>query len=218
MQAPKTRSAAICRLPGRLFFRCDFRPESLADGTRLAVSDCTNGIGFALRATFALRASNRFFFVEGVMKRILLHTLLTAGFFLLASGSAFAQRHPGWPTGPASGGSTGGHEQARQIEPGRIEQAPAIGNDVRPGEHPFYGTDRGHDNDWRYNFNDGRWWYWTPGNAWAYYNDGRWQDYSEAVPYTTNYRGPAAPVGWYWNDSQKRYYWFDGTNLTAAQQ
>jgi hypothetical protein len=42
-------------------------------------------------------------------------------------------------------------------------------------------------------------------------------DYS-AVPYTTNYRGPTAPVGWYWNDSQKRYYWFDGTTLAAAQQ
>ena len=99
---------------------------------------------------------------------------------------------------------------------------PALGNEARNaghGEHPFYGNDRAGENDWRYGFNDGRWWYWTPLGAWAYWNDGRWQDYSSsAVPYSTNYRGPTAPTGWYWNDSQKRYYWFDGTNLTAAQQ
>lgn len=149
------------------------------------------------------------------MKRILFHTLLTAGFFLLASGSAFAQRHPGWPTAPLSGGSNSG--QARPAFPDHAEQAPAIRSEIAPSEHPFYGNNRGHENEWRYRYNDGRWWYWTPGNAWSYWNDGQWTDYS-AVPYTTNYRGPTAPVGWYWNDSQKRYYWFDGTTLAAAQQ
>lgn len=158
------------------------------------------------------------------MKRILLNGLFAVGFLLFASGNAFAQRHSGFPGGSLNAG--GGHENA--VGPARTEQAPAIRNDVRGnqpaermnergGEHPFYGNDRGGENDWRYRFNDGRWWYWTPLGAWAYWNDGRWADYSD-VPYTTNYRGPAAPVGWYWNDSQKRYYWFDGTNLTAAQQ
>jgi hypothetical protein len=158
------------------------------------------------------------FFVEGVMKRILLETLLTAGFFLFAGGNAFAQRHPGWPTGPLNGG-TANTEQAPAVRSEVRANQPEIRND-RPLEHPFYSNDRGRDNDWRYKYNDNRWWYWTPGNVWSYWNDGRWQDYADAgaVPYTTNYRGPAAPVGWYWNDSQKRYYWFDGTNLTAAQQ
>lgn len=162
------------------------------------------------------------------MKRMLLNTLLTAGFFFLASGIAFAQRHPGWPTGPASGGASGGHEQARQVAPGRIS-SPAVRPEVRNesgirnermnGEHPFYGNDRGRGNDWRYTFDDGRWWYWTPLGAWAYWDDGRWMDYSEAVPYTANYRGPmTAPTGWYWNSSVKQWFWFDGTNLTPAQQ
>ncbi len=190
------------------------------------------------------------------MKRMLFHTLLATGLFLLASGNAFAQRHAGGgghegiaPHGPANAIGPAHIEQgpANAVGPARVEQGPAnavgpadveqgpavrsdvrtnqpaIRNDVRnndrPNEHPFYRNDRGHDNDWRYGFHDNRWWYWTPGNAWAYWNDGRWQDYSDtAVPYATNYRGPTAPVGWYWNDSQKRYYWFDGTNLTAAQQ
>jgi hypothetical protein len=165
------------------------------------------------------------------MKRMLFHTLLTAGLFLLASGNAFAQRHEG------GGGREGGAPRgpANAVGPAHVEQGPAVRSDVgtnqpairndvrnndRPNEHPFYGKDHGHDNDWRYGFHDNRWWYWLPGNGWAYWNDGRWQDYADSsvVPYTTNYRGPAAPVGWYWNDSQKRYYWFDGSNLTAAQQ
>jgi len=139
------------------------------------------------------------------MKRIILGALLAAGLVLLGSENAFAQRHPGWPSGPLNAGSA------------PVERAPSIRSE-RPLEHPFYGTDRGNDNDWRYSYNDNRWWYWTPLGAWAYWNDGRWQDYSTAVPYTTNYRGPTAPTGWYWNNDQKRYYWFDGTTLTAAQQ
>ena len=169
------------------------------------------------------------------MKRILFHTLLTAGFFLLVSGNAFAQRRDGGVggalRGPANAVGPAVRNEAPAIRneapavrneaPAIRNEAPAIRNDIgnRPATHPFYGNDRGNENDWRYGYHDNRWWYWTPGNAWAYWNDGRWQDYSDAaVPYTTNYRGPTAPVGWYWNDSQKRYYWFDGTNLTAAQQ
>jgi hypothetical protein len=150
---------------------------------------------------------------------MLFHTLLTAGFFFLASGNAFAQRHPGWPSGPLNAGGPTNVEPAPAVRSEARTNQPAIRND-RPLEHPFYGNDRGPDNDWRYNYNGGRWWYWTPGNAWAYWNDGRWQDYADtaAVPYTTNYRGPTAPTGWYWNDNQKRYYWFDGTTLTAAQR
>jgi len=161
------------------------------------------------------------------MKRILFHTLLTAGLFLLASGNAFAQRHDG---GGGSRESGAPHGQTNAVGPAHVEQGPAVRSEVQTNQpairnygannHPSYGNEQGHDNEWRYGFHDNRWWYWTAANAWAYWNDGRWQDYadSNAVPYTTNYRGPAAPVGWYWNDSQKRYYWFDGTNLTAAQQ
>lgn len=30
------------------------------------------------------------------------------------------------------------------------------------------------ENQWRYRFYDGRWWYWTANNQWSYYNGRRW--------------------------------------------
>lgn len=76
--------------------------------------------------------------------------------------------------------------------------------------------------DWRYNFHNNRWWYWTPENKLMYWNDGRWQDYTAdagPVSYTSNYRGPMNsndPSGWYWRDSDKRWYLFDGKTLKPA--
>lgn len=156
------------------------------------------------------------------MKRILMHTLLTAGLFLLASNSAFAQRHRGWPEGTLN---PGGGEPAPAIRSEIPGNAPAIRNEIpgnRPaianegGAHPFYNNERGGENEWRYRYNDNRWWYWTALGGWAYWNDGRWVDYNQ--PYTTYYRGATAPAGWYWSNDQHRWYWFDGATLSAAPQ
>jgi hypothetical protein len=35
--------------------------------------------------------------------------------------------------------------------------------------------------DWRYLWNDGCWWYWTPQNRWMWYRDGRWLPYDGTV-------------------------------------
>ena len=41
---------------------------------------------------------------------------------------------------------------------------------------------------WRYRWDNGRWWYWTPQNRWMWYTDnGGWVDYDSAVPYSTGY-------------------------------
>jgi hypothetical protein len=31
--------------------------------------------------------------------------------------------------------------------------------------------------DWRYQWFEGRWWYWMPDSRWAYYQDHRWNDF-----------------------------------------
>ena len=157
------------------------------------------------------------------MKRIILSSMLTVGLVFLAGNSAFAQRRGGGERRA----NIGGAGPAVQNAPAVRNEAPAIRNDVRTGpaiandqhgEHPFYGNDHGHDNDWRYTWNGGHWWYWTPLNAWAYWNDNRWSDYSQ--PYTTYYRGATttAPNGWYWSNDQHQWFWFNGSTLQAAQQ
>jgi hypothetical protein len=47
---------------------------------------------------------------------------------------------------------------------------------------------------WRYRWDNGRWWFWTPQNRWMRYgNDGRWMDYGNAYvvqrPILENYSG-----------------------------
>ena len=36
------------------------------------------------------------------------------------------------------------------------------------------------ENVWRYQFYNGRWWYWTPRDQWAFYDGGRWVTLSRA--------------------------------------
>jgi hypothetical protein len=31
---------------------------------------------------------------------------------------------------------------------------------------------------WRYTFHNGEWWYWLPANRWVYWRDNRWNDYN----------------------------------------
>jgi hypothetical protein len=63
---------------------------------------------------------------------------------------------------------------------------------------------------WRYRFDNGRWWYWTPNNTWMWYNGQQWTSFPQpgnsgpAVPSSANgiggfpLNGPtstAAPAG-----------------------
>jgi hypothetical protein len=41
------------------------------------------------------------------------------------------------------------------------------------------------DNQWRYRFYNGVWWYWLPENRWVYWSNGAWLDYN---PVTVNYQ------------------------------
>jgi hypothetical protein len=60
----------------------------------------------------------------------------------------------------------------------------------------FKDSKEGHD-DWRYRFDNGRWWFWGPGDRWMWYGDnGRWLDYGNAYvvrrPILENFSG--API------------------------
>jgi hypothetical protein len=37
------------------------------------------------------------------------------------------------------------------------------------------------DNQWRYTFYNGMWWYWLPERRWVYWRDNHWNDYRPAV-------------------------------------
>ncbi len=64
------------------------------------------------------------------------------------------------------------------------------------------GGDRGE--RWRFRFDNGRWWYWSPENRWSYYDNGNWSEY-QGPAYTANYAPEtsggttdcAAPAGGY---------------------
>jgi hypothetical protein len=71
---------------------------------------------------------------------------------------------------------------------------------------------------WRYRWDNGRWWYWTPQNRWMWYSDnGGWVDYAgplysgEALPYTAAYGSYAVPSGgYYYYPGYPGYYWYGG--------
>ena len=69
---------------------------------------------------------------------------------------------------------------------------------------------RGSPDPWRYRFENGRWWYWTPQNQWMWYGDNGWVAYDTAVPYTAAYGAYPVPVpvpstGFYYPG-----YWYGG--------
>ncbi len=47
------------------------------------------------------------------------------------------------------------------------------------------------DQQWRFTFHNGEWWYWLPANRWVYWRDNRWNDYD---PQTFTYRSAASVV------------------------
>jgi hypothetical protein len=58
---------------------------------------------------------------------------------------------------------------------------------------PEFSGDKGKDN-WRYRWDNGRWWFWGPGDQWMWYgDDGRWLNYNNAYvvnrPILENFSG-----------------------------
>ena len=50
---------------------------------------------------------------------------------------------------------------------------------------------------WRYRWQDGRWWYWTPAKRWMWYGDGQWVYFEPTpAPYTVHQPGYVYP-GYY---------------------
>ncbi len=61
---------------------------------------------------------------------------------------------------------------------------------------------------WRYRWDNGRWWYWTPQNRWMWYTDnGGWVDYDSAVPYSTGYGAYEVPSTGYYYPNYGTYYY-----------
>ena len=60
---------------------------------------------------------------------------------------------------------------------------------------------------WRYRFENGRWWYWTPQNHWMWYGDNGWVNYDSAIPYTTGYGSYEVPSGGYVYPNYGTYYY-----------
>jgi hypothetical protein len=48
------------------------------------------------------------------------------------------------------------------------------------------GAMSGQDNQWRYRWHSGRWWYWTPSNNWVVWVDNNWQPYAPGMFGTTS--------------------------------
>jgi hypothetical protein len=75
---------------------------------------------------------------------------------------------------------------------------------------------------WRFTYNNGEWWYWTPQNNWMYYRDNTWNSY-DASAYRTNrstsgYRGtPDRSRTSFYTDENGRHYRRDYTPISPSQ-
>ena len=58
--------------------------------------------------------------------------------------------------------------------------------DTRPRGQP--------ENAWRYEFYNGRWWYWAPDDRWAFYNGRRWVTFSPPARAASSRRDGPTPV------------------------
>ncbi len=78
-----------------------------------------------------------------------------------------------WTQNNASGNQAGS-KYWKQPTNKSGQQGPIVQQKFDSHKHPdFMGGSGIHDN-WRYRWNNGRWWFWAPDNRWAWYNDGRW--------------------------------------------
>jgi hypothetical protein len=59
-------------------------------------------------------------------------------------------------------------------------------------------------NQWRYTFHNGEWWYWLPTNRGVYWRDSRWNDYKRETYISPRFAGIIAAArvrSSYWNDA-----------------
>jgi hypothetical protein len=101
------------------------------------------------------------------------------------------------------------------VKPGseaRINVAPSP--PVNPGVQAdprvsFNVTGDNRPDQWRYRWDNGRWWYWTPANRWMWYSpDGGWVNFDTAVPYSAGYGSYEVPsTGYYYYPSYGAYYY-----------
>ncbi len=98
-------------------------------------------------------------------------------------------------TGPSNGGAGANIGGGANIGPNAGVGANANAGTNREGREGRFdnganvGADRGE--NWRYRFDNGRWWYWTPQNRWSYYDNGNWTEY-QGQAYTANYAPDAS--------------------------
>jgi hypothetical protein len=52
------------------------------------------------------------------------------------------------------------------------------------------------DQQWRFTYHNGEWWYWLPENRWVYWRNDRWNDYNpQTFAYPNNYGTTGVPAG-----------------------
>lgn len=109
-----------------------------------------------------------------------------------------------------AGGSGGGNNEVSPRSPITTEPRPVVAPDSRAAQpqpdlttskeirndnnkpmsrNQIQGEGRmnnGNENDWRFVFNGGMWWYYQPDNSWSYYQNGSWQNYNENEPRTAS--------------------------------
>lgn len=61
------------------------------------------------------------------------------------------------------------------------------------------------DNQWRYRWHNGRWWYWTPANNWVVYLNNAWRPYTPGM-FDSGYFGTSNSGTYYTPYSGYRYY------------
>ncbi len=144
-----------------------------------------------------------------------------------AGAAGEAARHEGsipplpGPSQPnAATGNPNVGADVKQGSEARINAAPPPGASPAVQADPRVSVNVTGDNrpdQWRYRWDNGRWWYWTPQNRWMWYSDnGGWVDYAgplysgEAVPYTAAYGSYEVPSGAYYYPGYPGYYWYGG--------
>ena len=136
-----------------------------------------------------------------------------------AAGAAGEAAHhegniPPLPIPPQPNASTGNANVGAEVKQGsdaRAQVPPLPGtNPVLRADPPVpvnvIGDNR--PDQWRYRWENGRWWYWTPQNRWMWYSDnGGWVNYDSAVPYSTGYGSYDVPSTGYYYPSYGAYYY-----------
>ena len=129
-----------------------------------------------------------------------------------------AARHegniPSLPTPPQPNTSVGNANVGKDVKQGseaRVNAAPPPALNPGVQADPRVSVNVTGDNrpdQWRYRWENGRWWYWTPQNRWMWYSDnGGWVNYDSAVPYSTGYGSYQVPSTGYYYPSYGTYYY-----------